>query len=144
MAGMSNVSTPESPKRQSAASAPRGHPPLWAAADQGKKRLPTFFRCRQLLFQQREAAEQQFHLLKAELQQWLAAIQFAWTCELEGESGEVHGVTQLKPVGGSAADFEAGSDAAQQPAIEGIGFGLTLGPHGLELPVPHQVSGGQS
>ena len=37
MAGMSNVSTPESPKRQSAASAPRGHPPLWAAADQGKK-----------------------------------------------------------------------------------------------------------
>ena len=74
MVGASNVSTPESPKRQSAASAPCGHPPLWAAADQGKKRLPPFFRCRQLLFQQREAAEQQFHLLKTKLQQWLAAI----------------------------------------------------------------------
>ncbi len=144
MAGMSNVSTPESPKRQSAASAPRGHPPLWAAADQGKKRLSTFFRWRQLLLHQREAAEQQFHLLKAELQQWLAAIQFAWTCELEGESGEVHGVTQLKPVGGSAADFEAGTDAAQQPAIEGTGFALSLGPDGVELPAPLDVAGAKS
>ena len=99
MAGMSNVSTPESPKRQSAASAPRGHPPLWAAADQGKKRLSTFLRWRQFLLQQREAAEQQFHLLKAELQQWLAAIQFAWARELQGETRQVDGVAQLKPVG---------------------------------------------
>ena len=144
MVGASNVSTPESPKRQSAASAPRGHPPLWAAADQGKKRLSTFLRWRQLLLQQREAAEQQFHLLKTELQQWLAAIQFAWACELEGETGEVHGVPQLKPVGGSAADFEARTDAAQQPAVEGVGLCLSLGPYGLELPAPLDVAGGQS
>jgi hypothetical protein len=70
-----------------------------AAVDQGKKGFPTVFRCRQRPLQQCEAAQQQFNLLKPEFQQWLAAVQFARACELEGETCQAHGVAQLKSIG---------------------------------------------
>ena len=141
---MNSVSIPEGPKRKSTAFASCGQPTFSVTADQSKERLTTRLRCRQVALQQHQSAQCQLHPFKSELQQWLAAIQVSRSSELEGETRKGDGVAQLKPIGYTLADFEAGADAPQQPAVECVGLIASLRPDSVQLPVTHQVACSQT